>query len=202
MMQATVEWPKSTFKSLKTTKTSHLPTFHFVQFLEGVQPERSWDLTLEVQVDYFFTGFSVNTVVLLRVYNQQFQGNILCLVLETSRAGWSVISIILSQSYQKMVEKLTWWLLGSLRCHLSVFVSFFDIFPSSATSFNPTELSTRAPREVQHHDIPLAMWASKILREMVRLLVNEWRQVDLLMIQGMWPIHWNGDEIRLVRRTT
>ena len=86
MMQATVEWPKSTFKSLKTTKTSHLATFHFVQFLEGVQPERSWDLTLEVQVDYFFTGFSVNTVVLLRVYNQQFQGNILCMVLETSRA--------------------------------------------------------------------------------------------------------------------
>ncbi len=37
------------------------------------------------------------------------------------------------------------------------------------------DIPTRALREVQHHDIPLAMWASKIWREMVRLVMSEGR---------------------------
>ena len=166
------------FKNHQDLPSSNLP---FFQFLEGVQPERSWNLTLEVQVDYFSNGFSINTIVLLRVYNQQFQRNILWIVLASyAKASKNAEENWLGDS----------WDLFAVICVF--FVSFFDIFPSSATSFNLTELSTRALREVQHHDIPLAMWASKICREMVRLLVYEWRQVDLQMIQGMWPTHWTG----------
>lgn len=77
------------FKNYQDLPSSNLP---FFQFLAGGQPERSWNLTLEVQVDYFPNGFSVNTIVLLRVYNQQFQWNILWIVLETSRADRSYLS--------------------------------------------------------------------------------------------------------------
>ena len=38
--------------------------------------------TLEVQVDYFLNGFSVKTIVLVGIYNQQFKGTILCMVFD------------------------------------------------------------------------------------------------------------------------
>ena len=38
--------------------------------------------TLEVQADYFLNGFSVKTIVLVGIYNQQFKGTILFMVLD------------------------------------------------------------------------------------------------------------------------
>ena len=38
--------------------------------------------TLEVQADYFLNGFSVKTIVLVGIYNQQFKGTILFMVFD------------------------------------------------------------------------------------------------------------------------
>ena len=38
--------------------------------------------SLEVQVDYFLKGFSVKTIVLVGIYNQQFKGTILFMVFD------------------------------------------------------------------------------------------------------------------------
>ena len=37
---------------------------------------------LEVQADYFLNGFSVKTIVLVGIYNQQFKGTILFMVFD------------------------------------------------------------------------------------------------------------------------
>ena len=42
-------------------------------------------LTLEVQADYFLNGFSVKTIVLVGIYNQQFKGTDFFLWSLTSR---------------------------------------------------------------------------------------------------------------------
>ena len=41
-----------------------------------------WVASLEVEVDYFLNGFSPKTSVLVRVYNQQFQGTMLLMVFD------------------------------------------------------------------------------------------------------------------------
>ena len=38
--------------------------------------------SLEVHVDYFLNGFSVKTIVLVGIYNQQFKGTILFMVFD------------------------------------------------------------------------------------------------------------------------
>ena len=43
--------------------------------------------TLEVQVDYFLNGFSVKTIVLVGIYNQQFKGTILFMVFDFQGKG-------------------------------------------------------------------------------------------------------------------
>ena len=45
--------------------------------------QRPWDLAMPWKSkDYFLYGFSVKTIVLVRVYNQQFQGTILLMAFD------------------------------------------------------------------------------------------------------------------------
>ena len=43
--------------------------------------------SLEVQADYFLNGFSVKTIVLEGIYNQQFKGTILFMVFDFQGIG-------------------------------------------------------------------------------------------------------------------
>ena len=47
--------------------------------------------TLEVEVDYFLNGFSLKTIVLVGIYNQQFKGTILFMVFDFQGALHSLI---------------------------------------------------------------------------------------------------------------